>query len=207
MHSRTVASGKVVVMSHPHVSSMDRPDRPQRVEPGHSQRPVVSRRRLLEGSAAVLGALALSAPSTAHRAVAADGTPEWNGSIDVFRLGTEAPHTTLMPYADLGQALAADRTRSPYRLSLDGVWKFAHADRPDDRDADFHLAFGWGARSLRAEVNARFRGAGQGWPDRRRGGRRRRPGCRGRPRRGWLHRVEGVGEVALRLAECGHSDG
>ncbi|WP_327318989.1 glycoside hydrolase family 2 TIM barrel-domain containing protein [Streptomyces sp. NBC_01235] len=125
-------------MSHPHVSPMDRPDRPQRVEPDHLRRTVVSRRRLLEGSAAVLGALALSAPSTAQRAVAADGTPEWNGSIDVFRLGTEAPHTTLMPYADLGQALAADRTRSPYRLSLDGTWKFAHAERPDDRDADFH---------------------------------------------------------------------
>ncbi|MFH8798859.1 glycoside hydrolase family 2 TIM barrel-domain containing protein [Streptomyces sp. NPDC017936] len=117
-------------MSHPHVSSMDRPDRPQRA--------VVSRRRLLEGSAAVLGALALSGPLTPHRAAAADGTPEWNGRIDVFRLGTEPPHTTLMPYATVAQALAADRTRSPYRLSLDGTWKFAYADRPDDRDADFH---------------------------------------------------------------------
>ncbi|MFJ4622060.1 glycoside hydrolase family 2 TIM barrel-domain containing protein [Streptomyces sp. NPDC088812] len=117
-------------MSHPHVSSMDRPDRPQRA--------VVSRRRLLEGSAAVLGALALSAPATAHRAAAADPAPEWNGRIDVFRLGTEPPHTTLMPYAGLGQALAADRTRSPYRLDLDGTWRFAYAERPDERDADFH---------------------------------------------------------------------
>ncbi|GAB7105554.1 glycoside hydrolase family 2 TIM barrel-domain containing protein [Streptomyces phaeofaciens JCM 4814] len=117
-------------MSHPHVSSMDRPDRPQRV--------VVSRRRLLEGSAAVLGALALSAPAGTHRAAAAGTTPEWNGHIDVFRLGTEPAHTTLMPYGTLAQALAADRTRSPYRLSLDGIWRFAHADRPDDRDADFH---------------------------------------------------------------------
>ncbi|MFF8971185.1 glycoside hydrolase family 2 TIM barrel-domain containing protein [Streptomyces sp. NPDC014995] len=120
-------------MSHPHVSPMDRPDHPQRV--------FVSRRRLLEGSAAVLGALALSTPSTSHRAAAADATdvtPEWNGRIDVFRLGTEPPHTTLMPYGDLAQALAADRTRSPYRLSLDGTWRFAYAERPDDRDVDFH---------------------------------------------------------------------
>ncbi len=36
------------------------------------------------------------------------------------------------------QALAADRTRSPYRLDLDGTWKFAYADRPEDRDPDFH---------------------------------------------------------------------
>jgi beta-galactosidase len=104
---------------------------------------VFSRRRLLEGGAAVLGALALSAspvPASAagRRAVAADALPEWNGNIAVFRLGTEAPHTTLMPYRDVRQALVADRTRSPYRLSLDGRWKFAYADRPDDRDADFH---------------------------------------------------------------------
>ncbi|MGW2616041.1 glycoside hydrolase family 2 TIM barrel-domain containing protein [Streptomyces sp. NPDC001500] len=118
---------------------MDRTDRPRWAEPHRTPRPAVSRRRLLEGSAAVLGALALSAPSAAHRAVAADApAPEWNGRVDVFRLGAEAPHTTLMPYADLGQALAADRTRSPYRLSLDGTWRFAHAERPGDRDVDFH---------------------------------------------------------------------
>lgn len=113
---------------------------------GPSHRPwavPVSRRRLLEGGAAVLGGLALSG-SSAGLAGAADGggaaagTPEWNGNIALFRVGTEPPHTTLMPYADVQQALAADRTRSPYRLSLDGQWKFAHADRPDDRDADFY---------------------------------------------------------------------
>ncbi|MES5817865.1 glycoside hydrolase family 2 TIM barrel-domain containing protein [Streptomyces sp. RG80] len=99
----------------------------------------VSRRRLLEGGAAVLGALAL--PGSITPARAADpgaATPEWNGNIAVFRLGSEPPHTTLMPYADTGQALAADRTRSPYRLSLDGRWRFAYADRPDDRDPDFY---------------------------------------------------------------------
>ncbi|MFK0120176.1 glycoside hydrolase family 2 TIM barrel-domain containing protein [Streptomyces sp. NPDC090994] len=101
--------------------------------------PVVSRRRLLEGGAAVLGALALSVPPARARAAAAtsDGPPQWN-DFGVFRLGTEPPHTTLMPYADVRQALAADRTDSPYRLSLDGTWKFAYADRPEDRDADFH---------------------------------------------------------------------
>ncbi|WUI45584.1 DUF4981 domain-containing protein [Streptomyces sp. NBC_00414] len=102
----------------------------------------VSRRRLLEGGAAVLGALALPGASpTAHAAdgpTAPGGSPEWNGAIDVFQVGTEPPHTTLTPYADVGQALDGDRTRSPYRMSLDGKWKFAYADRPDDRDPDFH---------------------------------------------------------------------
>ncbi|MFE3034242.1 glycoside hydrolase family 2 TIM barrel-domain containing protein [Streptomyces canus] len=98
----------------------------------------LSRRRLLESGAAVLGALALSSGPLAGRGHAAEGAPEWNGAIDLFRVGTQPPHTTLMPYADVGQALAADRTRSPYRLSLDGKWKFAYADRPADRDTDFH---------------------------------------------------------------------
>ncbi|MCF1592651.1 glycoside hydrolase family 2 TIM barrel-domain containing protein [Streptomyces muensis] len=109
----------------------------------HTQGVPVSRRRLLEGGAAVLGALALSGSSAAV-AHAADGagaaaeTPEWNGQINLFQVGAEPPHTTLMPYAHVKQALAADRTRSPYRMSLDGKWKFAYADRPDDRDADFY---------------------------------------------------------------------
>ncbi|MFF0889622.1 glycoside hydrolase family 2 TIM barrel-domain containing protein [Streptomyces sp. NPDC003456] len=110
--------------------------------PSLADRPVVSRRRLLEGGAAVLGALALSASpaaaSPAGRARAADGPPEWNDSLATYRLGTEPPHTTLTPYAGLVQALEGDRDRSPYRLSLDGTWKFAYADRPDDRDPDFH---------------------------------------------------------------------
>ncbi|KUL43952.1 glycoside hydrolase family 2 TIM barrel-domain containing protein [Streptomyces regalis] len=113
---------------------------------GHPSRPQgvpVSRRRLLEGGAAVLGALALSGSSaaTVHAADGAGtvaGTPEWNGNISLFEVGAEPAHTTLMPYADVRQALAADRTRSPYRMSLDGRWRFAYADRPDDRDADFY---------------------------------------------------------------------
>ncbi|WP_330310429.1 MULTISPECIES: hypothetical protein [unclassified Streptomyces] len=39
----------------------------------------------------------------------------------------------------------------------------------DCRPGKFHLAFGQGARSFRAGVNARSRVAGQGKPDRRRG--------------------------------------
>lgn len=117
--------------------------------PGPGPAVPVSRRRLFEGGAAVLGAFALSgaaaslgaspasAAAGARPGAAADGAPAWNDGLDVFEVGTEPPHTTLMPYADLGQALAADRTRSPYRLSLDGKWRFAYAERPDDRDPDF----------------------------------------------------------------------
>ncbi|GLY42723.1 beta-galactosidase [Amycolatopsis sp. NBRC 101858] len=103
-----------------------------------------SRRRFLEGSAALLGTLALPAMMPCPAAAAStldappNGFPEWNNNIGIFEIGTEPPHATLMPHADLGDALAGDRTRSPFRFDLDGDWKFQHADRPDARDPDFH---------------------------------------------------------------------
>ncbi|MFC8225018.1 glycoside hydrolase family 2 TIM barrel-domain containing protein [Streptomyces sp. NPDC057287] len=126
-----------------HSSSPHQPAQPTRS---------VSRRRLLEGGAAGFGALALSAlpavvpaGAAAHADAAsaaggppANGYPEWNNNISIFDVGSEPPHTTLMPYANVDEALACDRTRSPWRLDLDGTWKFAYADRPDDRDPDFH---------------------------------------------------------------------
>ena len=122
-------------MSHSHAHSDNRPVR------------AVSRRRLLEVGAAGFGALALGgvvgggtarAAGRAGWEPPANGYPEWNNNIAVFDVGSEPPHTTLMPYADVEQALAGDRTRSPWRLDLDGTWKFAYADRPEDRDPEFH---------------------------------------------------------------------
>ncbi|WP_200307999.1 glycoside hydrolase family 2 TIM barrel-domain containing protein [Streptomyces adelaidensis] len=133
--------------SQPHQQPQSEPQPHPHAHPHSHPRPAVSRRRLLEGGTAFLGAMALAggsagsayaAPRTGAPAAAAADTPEWNGNLALFRVGTEPPHTTLMPYADTRQALAADRTRSPYRLSLDGKWRFAYADRPDDRDQDFY---------------------------------------------------------------------
>jgi beta-galactosidase len=66
-----------------------------------------------------------------------NGYPEWNNNIGIFEVGSEPPHATFMPYADLQQALNADRTVSPYRLDLNGDWRFQHAQRPADRDTGF----------------------------------------------------------------------
>ncbi|MEV3856452.1 glycoside hydrolase family 2 TIM barrel-domain containing protein [Streptomyces sp. NPDC050095] len=115
----------------------------------HPHSMYVSRRRLLGAGAAVLGALALPGVLPGSRAFAAadaggagEGVTatgdEWNGHIDVFRLGTEPAHTTLMPYESVQRALAADRTRSAYRQSLDGDWKFAYVERPADKLDDFY---------------------------------------------------------------------
>lgn len=73
---------------------------------------------------------------------AAEGNPEWSGTPELYEVGTQPPHATLMPYEDRMQALGGDRARSPYRLALDGDWRFAWSPNPASRQTDFfHDAF------------------------------------------------------------------
>src|SRR5689334_16672060 len=66
-----------------------------------------------------------------------NGYPEWNNNIGIFQVNAQPPHATLMPYADLQQALAADRSVSPFRLDLTGTWKCMHVSKPAGRDLSF----------------------------------------------------------------------
>jgi beta-galactosidase len=100
-----------------------------------ANRPPIRRRTLLGGGLAAIGAA--SVPLLAEPSAAQPGSPEWNSRIGIFEVNAEPAHATFMPYADLQQALEADRTASPYRLDLDGTWRFQHADRPSDRDTEF----------------------------------------------------------------------
>ncbi|MEU5155674.1 glycoside hydrolase family 2 TIM barrel-domain containing protein [Glycomyces sp. NPDC021274] len=109
------------------------------------------RRTLLGGGIAAFGSASIpmaAKPAAAQEDTVADevtaawtdppnGHPEWNNNIGIFQVGSEPAHATFMPYADLQQALNADRTVSPHRLGLDGDWRFQHADRPADRDTEF----------------------------------------------------------------------
>lgn len=63
-------------------------------------------------------------------------TPEWNDPA-VYEWGTEPAHASLMPYETHAQAVRADRLDSPYRLSLDGEWKFHWSPNPAGRMLDF----------------------------------------------------------------------
>lgn len=63
-------------------------------------------------------------------------TPEWNDPA-VFEWGAEPAHATLMPYASHEQAIRADRTDSPYRLGLDGDWRFHWSPNADSRQLAF----------------------------------------------------------------------
>ena len=50
----------------------------------------------------------------------------------------EAPHATLMPYADVESALHLDPSASPWFESLNGSWKFHWSANPDERPTDFY---------------------------------------------------------------------
>ncbi len=68
---------------------------------------------------------------------------------EVLGTNKEPWHATLMPYASLGEALAAKRRESAYARSLNGPWKFFWVPRPEERPVDFYKtdydASGWKA--------------------------------------------------------------
>ncbi|GAA2054796.1 glycoside hydrolase family 2 TIM barrel-domain containing protein [Leifsonia soli] len=63
-------------------------------------------------------------------------TPDWNDPA-VYEWGSEPAHATLVTYETLTDAVRADRSATPYRVSLDGDWSFRWSPDPDSRLLDF----------------------------------------------------------------------
>ena len=57
---------------------------------------------------------------------------------ECFGINKEPAHATLMPYADLNEALAANRHASTFCRSLNGMWKFNWVSWPQARPDDFY---------------------------------------------------------------------
>ncbi len=59
---------------------------------------------------------------------------------DQYTIGInkEPGHCTLMPYPDIETARHCDRLATPWRLNLNGSWKFHWAKQPSERPADFY---------------------------------------------------------------------
>ena len=74
------------------------------------------------------------------RALAALGfaaaVPSWT-QPGVTGIGREPMHAPLVPHADRDAALRGDDASSPWRLSLDGTWRFRLLDSPHDADEAF----------------------------------------------------------------------
>ncbi len=62
---------------------------------------------------------------------------EWN-ELSVIAINKEAPHASLMPYADIEQALSAEPGQSPFYKLLNGDWKFKWSYKPADVPKDFY---------------------------------------------------------------------
>ncbi|MEI6948099.1 sugar-binding domain-containing protein, partial [Paraflavisolibacter sp. H34] len=80
------------------------------------------------------------APVTAQTADAAP-IPDLPAEIEnpeCIGLNKQPAHATLMPYADLQEALKADRYTSSYSRSLNGSWKFNWVAHPKDRPKEFY---------------------------------------------------------------------
>jgi len=57
---------------------------------------------------------------------------------ELLGINKEKAHAALMPYADLKEALAANRHASSYCRSLNGLWKFNWVSWPQARPVDFY---------------------------------------------------------------------
>jgi len=106
----------------------------------------LARPRPLAATATFAAAVALAVtPALAAHALAAqqatpqatftwptpsNGYPEWNNNIGIYQVNAEPAHATLMPYESTAKAIAADRTDSAYRQTLDGDWKFRYSENP-----------------------------------------------------------------------------
>lgn len=65
-----------------------------------------------------------------------DSGNDWENP-KIISLNTELPHTTLIPFPTIKQALTINRFKSPYLLSLNGDWKFKWSKNPKERPISF----------------------------------------------------------------------
>ncbi|MEN8228200.1 MAG: glycoside hydrolase family 2 TIM barrel-domain containing protein [Bacteroidota bacterium] len=57
---------------------------------------------------------------------------------EIFQRNQVFPHTSLMPFENLEQALEGDRKSSPFHYSLNGTWQFLWAENPEEAPVEFY---------------------------------------------------------------------
>ncbi len=89
----------------------------------------------------LLGAGFLISPITGtaqNTLIAGKDYPPEIENPQLLGINKEPYHATLMPYANLQEALAANRHASSFYRSLNGEWKFNWVPTPDKRQVDFY---------------------------------------------------------------------
>ncbi len=61
---------------------------------------------------------------------------DWE-NLAILSRNTEPPHATYVPYASAEDAAKGDSSRSPFLISLDGIWKFKWVPSPSDAPLGF----------------------------------------------------------------------
>ena len=77
-------------------------------------------------------------PIDAQTAVVGAPIPPEIENPELLGINKEPYHATLMPYANLQEALVAKRHASSLCRSLNGQWKFNWVPTPEQRPADFY---------------------------------------------------------------------
>ena len=89
--------------------------------------------------AVVVGVLFLASRADAEGQPNEPSANDWENP-QITSVGTERPHATMTPFADAASAMAGDRAKSPYWLSLNGDWRFHWVAKPADRPLKFFEA-------------------------------------------------------------------
>ncbi|MBC8134899.1 MAG: DUF4981 domain-containing protein, partial [Fibrella sp.] len=92
-------------------------------------------------AAFALNSCTVHAPDTASASVPdmpGVSVPPEIENEQILGINKEPWHSTLMPYANMGEALQTNRRQSSFAQSLNGAWKFHWVKRPELRPVDFY---------------------------------------------------------------------
>ncbi|WP_340027214.1 glycoside hydrolase family 2 TIM barrel-domain containing protein [Paenibacillus sp. FSL H7-0940] len=68
----------------------------------------------------------------------ANGYPEWNNNPETFQVNRLPAHASMVAFPSITEALSNDSSTSPWYESLNGQWKFAFAETPEQRITSFY---------------------------------------------------------------------
>ena len=66
-----------------------------------------------------------------------NGYPEWNNNPEIFQLNRMEPHTSLIPFSTIDEAIKSKSSASKFYKNLNGKWKFRFSENPDKRITNF----------------------------------------------------------------------
>lgn len=88
--------------------------------------------------------------------------PDWENPL-VVGINKQPPRATSYPFATLDQALAGDRSKSPYFMLLNGEWEFHWVGKPADRPVGFERLDFPTPQPPPHDTNIRGEGESGGW--------------------------------------------